>query len=91
MIETSGSSSLTNLWVNLNEQILVHEEGSLEQRDVADVKHSSLPEQSVNVYKGSSLPGVLHQLSTRPDVKDKLWTVSTSGFKPTSSLRHSLF
>lgn len=38
------------------------------QKKKDDVKHSSLPEQAVNLYKGSEHPGVLHQLNIQPDV-----------------------
>lgn len=49
---------------------LVRVKASMQQRKMDDVKHSSLSEQSVNVYKGSEHPGVLHQLSKQPDVKE---------------------
>lgn len=51
------------------------------QRKMGDVKHSSLPEQAVNLYKGSEHPDVLHQLNIQPDVRNKLWIVYSKGLR----------
>lgn len=56
-------------WIDYYSCVLLLKAG-MQRGKNCNVKHSSFPEQIVNLYKGSERPGVLYQLSAQPDVRE---------------------